>query len=447
MAQLLIVNGSLVNEGRIQQADILINQGWIEAIGKDLSARPAKRVIDAAGCFVLPGMIDDQVHFREPGLTHKGTIASESRAAIAGGITSFMEMPNCKPATTHRQAILAKRQLAAQTSYANYAFYLGATNDNLEEIKSLDPALVCGVKVFMGASTGNMLVDKPEVLEAIFQSSPVLIATHCEDTPMIMQNEQKYRAEYGDVMPFRYHADIRSREACYKSSSLAVNLAKRFGAKLHVLHLTTKEELGLFEAGPVTDKKITAEACVHHLHFSLEDYETLGAKIKCNPSIKESRDRDALLEAVRSDVIDIIATDHAPHTREEKSGNYWQAPAGLPLVQHALLSLLEHYHQGMFTLEKIVEKTSHNVAIRYGVQERGFIREGYRADLVVVDCNQLTSVTDQDVLYQCQWSPFSGISFRSRILYTLLNGSVVCENGKVAPQAQSQAEALKFLRS
>jgi len=435
---LLITNAKVINEGQIQALDVYIDNGRIESIGADLSSTPADRVIDAQGLYLMPGMIDDQVHFREPGLTHKGNIASESRAAIAGGITSYMEMPNTNPITDSAEAVEEKYQRAATKSLANFAFYLGATNTNLEAIKSLDPNLASGVKVFMGASTGNMLVNDPKVLEGIFEHCPILIATHCEDTPMIEANAQKFRERYGDDIPIECHPEIRSREACLKSSSLAVSLAKTHGANLHVLHLTTADELKLFQAGDVRHKKITAEVCVHHLFFSSDDYARLGAQIKCNPAIKLPSDRAALQQAVLDDVIDIIATDHAPHTWEEKQGTYFKSPAGLPLVQHALLSLLEHHYNGSFSLEKIVQKTSHAVAQRYQVKDRGFIREGYWADLVLVDLHKPTTVSKDNILYHCGWSPFQGTTFHSSIVSTIVNGHVVFDQGALqdAPLGQ-----------
>ncbi|MBY4676271.1 dihydroorotase [Marinobacterium arenosum] len=432
MADLLITNALVVNEDQQQELDILIRDGRIEKIGSDLQGESAKQVIDARGKVLLPGMIDDQVHFREPGVTYKADITTESRAAVAGGITSFMEMPNVKPPTLTLAALEEKFDLAAAKSAANYSFYLGASNDNLEVIKQLDPDQACGVKVFMGASTGNMLVDNIQTLEGIFREAPGIVVTHCEDTPMIAEIEARYRAQYGDNIPVKYHPEIRSREACYKSSSLAVDLAKKFGTQLHVLHLTTAEELALFQAGPVKDKQITLEACVHHLFFSEEDYLTKGSQIKCNPSIKSASDRAALLQAVNDDVIDIIATDHAPHTWEEKQEeSYFKAPAGLPLVQHALLSLLDHHANGTLSLEKIVRKTSHNVTDRYKLIDRGYIREGYWADLVLVDLNTPYTVTRDNVLYKCGWSPFESHTFKASIDTTIVNGQVVYQDGKL----------------
>lgn len=445
MASLFIANGKLVNEGRIIEADILIEKGRIARVGNQLSVPANVQVLDAKGKVVMPGMIDDQVHFREPGLTHKGEIATESAAAIAGGITSYMEMPNVNPVTTNADALRDKIQRAAQKSRANFAFYLGGSNDNLEDIKTLDPQLACGVKVFMGASTGNMLVDNPAVLEGIFSHSPVIVVTHCEDTPTITANEEKYRAQYGEDIPMALHPLIRSEEACYKSSSLAVSLAKKFNTRLHVLHITTAKELSLFTPGDMANKRITAEACVHHLFFSDADYAEKGTLIKCNPAVKTAADRAALIAAVNEGRIDVIATDHAPHTWEEKQRSYFKAPSGLPLVQHALLSFFEYYHQSLFSLETIVEKTSHAPARLFEVKERGFIREGYWADLVVVDLQAKTEVDKQPVLSKCGWSPFAGYTFGSTISATVLNGEIVYRDGQVLPGSLGQR--LQFNRN
>jgi dihydroorotase len=438
MTSLLITNAHVVNEGQIQQLDVFVRDGRIEKIGADLSALPAERVIDATGKHLLPGMIDDQVHFREPGLTHKGEIATESAAAVAGGITSYFEMPNVNPLTINRAALEDKYDRATQKSLANFSFYMGASNDNLDEIKNLDPKAACGIKVFMGASTGNMLVDKKEILEGIFAHAPTIVVTHCEDTPMITANEAKYREQYGEDVPMSCHPLIRSEEACYKSSSLAVSLAKQFGTRLHILHLTTEKELSLLQAGNLADKQITAEACVHHLFFSEEDYETKGALIKCNPAVKKLSDRNALLNAVNSDLIDVVATDHAPHTWEEKQNTYFKAPSGLPLVQHALISMLEHYHAGRFSMEKVVQKTSHNVADLFQISERGYIREGYWADLVLVDLNAPTVVDEQTLYSKCGWSPFAGYIFKSSIVATLVNGVMAYEDGTVNPDVRGK---------
>lgn len=433
MQKLLIVNAKIVNEGRIEEKDVRIAEGRIAEIGMGLQATNGEEVIDAAGKYLMPGMIDDQVHFREPGLTHKGDINSESSAAVAGGITSFMEMPNVNPLTINHQALEDKYIRAAQVSRANFAFYLGASNDNLDQIKSLDPKTACGIKVFMGASTGNMLVDDPKVLDGIFSEAPTLVVTHCEDTPMIAKNEQAYKEKYGEDLPFKYHPLIRSAEACYKSSSMAIDLAKKHGTNLHVLHLTTEKEMELFIAGDMKDKKITAEVCIHHLFFNDQDYDRLGSQIKCNPAIKRPEDQQALIQAVLDDRIDVIATDHAPHTWEEKQRSYFGAPAGLPLVQYALLSVLEFYHRGTFPLELIVRKTSHAVADRFQVKDRGYIREGYWADLVLVDLQDHTTVTRDQILSKCGWSPFEGYMFKSRIDTTIVNGQIAYRQGKLEP--------------
>ncbi len=432
MKSLLITQAKIVNEGRIFEADVFIQDGVIAQIAPQLSVA-ADVTIDAAGQHLLPGFIDDQVHFRDPGFPAKGSIATESKAAIAGGTTTFMDMPNVKPTTTTLENLEAKYELAAKTAWANHSFYLGATNDNIEEVKALDPNATCGVKIFMGASTGNMLVDREQALTDIFTHSPTLITTHCEDTPMIKEQEALYREKYGDAIPMQYHPDIRCREACYKSSSFAVDLAKKTGADLHILHLTTAEEMALFAPGPVEGKKITAEACVHHLWFTADDYAEKGGLIKCNPAIKQQSDRDAIRQAVKEGRIDIIATDHAPHTWEEKqSDSYFSAPAGLPQVQQSLTALLDMVHDGVFDLETVVQKTSHNVAIRYQIEKRGFIREGYAADLVLVDMNRPHTDTRENNLYQCGWSPWEGHTFKSSVMSTIVNGELKYHQGKFA---------------
>jgi dihydroorotase len=429
-----ITHAILVNEGTQTEGELLIRNGRIEAIGQTVPHHENEEVIDLNGGYLLPGMIDDQVHFREPGLTHKGSIASESRAAVAGGITSYMEMPNVKPSTTTLEALEAKFERAKHRSSANYSFYFGATNDNSHIIEQLDPKAACGIKIFMGSSTGNMLVDQPQVLETIFKQSPIIIVTHCEDTPMISENEKRWKERYGENVPISEHAAIRSEEACWKSSSFAVELAKRHNTSLHVLHLTTAKELALFSAGDLKNKRITAEVCVHHLSFSKPDYDTLGTWIKCNPSIKQESDRLALLNAVKHDVIDIIATDHAPHTLEEKQSSYFQAPSGLPLVQHALQATLEFVHEGLFSIEHIVKKTAHAPAERFQVKERGFLREGYWADLVWVDMNTPHHVERSNLLYHCGWSPFQGRSFKSTIRSTWVNGFQAWRDGYISNQ-------------
>lgn len=434
----LLCNATLVNEGRQKEADVAIVNGRINRIGPGPKPAGAQE-LDLAGAWLLPGMIDDQVHFREPGLTHKGSIATDSRAAVAGGITSYMEMPNCDPQTIDMVRLQEKHDRAAGGSRANYAFYLGATNDNLEDVKSVDPAKACGVKVFMGASTGNMLVDDERTLDGIFAACPLLIATHCEDTPTIIANEAKAREDFGEDVPMHEHPYIRSAEACLKSSSLAVSLAKKHNSRLHVLHLTTARELALFESGPIARKRITAEACVHHLFFNDSWYGTLGADIKCNPAIKSRADQLALKEALAVDRIDVIATDHAPHTKAEKAGGYFDTPAGLPLVQHALLSLVEHVKAGEFTIEQIAQKTAHAPATLFDVAERGFLREGYWADLVVIDPNATTVVDDEPVYAKCGWTPFRGITFRSRISHTFVNGALAFDQGRFDEDVRGRA--------
>ena len=427
MTRQRIVNARIVNEGAVIEGDLLIENGRIAAVG----AAPGggAEVFDAKGGWLLPGMIDDQAHFREPGFTHKGTIATESAAAVAGGITSYMEMPNCDPLTVDQAALNDKHRRAARRSAANYAFYLGATNDNLEAIESVDPATACGIKVFMGASTGNMLVDDPVALEGIFAATPLVIATHCEDTPTILANEARARERYGDDIPFEEHPNIRSAEACYKSSSLAVDLARRHGSNLHVLHLTTERELDLFARGDLAGKRITAEVCAHHLYFDATWYAEKGADIKCNPSVKQPSDRKALLAAVNDGRIDIIATDHAPHTREEKARPYLEAPAGLPLAQHALTCLCEHIPTGDLTIETIAAKTAHAPARRFGVRERGFIREGYHADLVLIEERPVAG--DANLFSKCGWSPFAGIEFSHRVRATWVNGHLRYDDGRL----------------
>ncbi len=422
-----IVNARIVNEGTITQGDLVVVDDRIVGINKPAPADAT--VVDAKGAFLIPGMIDGQVHFREPGLEYKADIGTESRAAIAGGITSYMEMPNCNPLTINQTELLNKRERAAQKSWANYAFYLGATNDNLEDVKSIDASLTCGIKIFMGASTGNMLVDDRATLEGIFASTSLLVATHCEDTPTILLAQQAAHEKYGDDIPLWEHANIRSAEACYKSSSLAVGLAKKHGTKLHVLHLTTAKEMELFTTGPIEGKQITAEACVHHLFFSADDYADRGAFIMCNPAVKFPSDREQLLKAINEDRIDVIATDHAPHTLEEKSNKYAKIPAGLPLVQHALVSLFDRVTDGTFDVTKIVHKTAHAPAILYQVAQRGYIREGYFADLTLVAENDNSE--QLEVLSKCGWSPFAGHTFTHKISHTWVNGVLRYDNGSL----------------
>jgi dihydroorotase len=428
---ILIVQATIVNEGQQWVGDVLVKNGRIVEVAEHIVTE-ADHVIDAKGLMLLPGMIDDQVHFRDPGLTAKGDIATESKAALAGGTTTFMDMPNVKPTTTTIDNLEAKYQIGAEKAWSNYSFYFGATNDNLDELKRVNPRNVCGVKIFMGASTGNMLVDREQALRDIFTHSPTLITTHCEDTPMINAQEEIYRAKYGDDVPAFEHPNIRCREACYKSSSFAVQLAQETGADLHILHLTTAEEMELFEPGPVEGKKITAEACVHHLWFTEDDYAAKGHYIKCNPAIKKQSDRDAIRQAVREGRIDIIATDHAPHSEVEKNNPYFSAPAGLPQVQQSIPALLDMVHDGVFDIETIVQKTAHNVAIRYQIEERGYIREGYWADLILVDMNKPHTDDKAHNLYKCQWSPWEGHTFKSSVISTIVSGELKYHQGQFA---------------
>ncbi len=430
-SEILIKEAVMVNDGSVSEGDLLISDGRIERVDSGIPARGNVRIIEAAGQTLIPGMIDDQVHFREPGATHKADLHSESMAAVAGGITSFMDMPNTNPLTVTLEALEQKFALAAERCVANYSFYLGATNDNIDQIRALKPDQACGIKVFMGASTGNMLVNRREALEAIFADAPVLVATHCEDTPTIEKNEAEFRERYGEDVPMRYHPAIRSEEACFLSSSLAVELARRHGTRLHVLHLTTARELELFEAGPLDHKRITVEACVHHLFFDEADYELKGSFIKCNPAIKRHSDREALRRALKDDRIDVIGTDHAPHTLDEKLNSYFKAPAGLPLVQWALPMALELCHDGQLSLEQLVEKTSHGPARLFQVAERGYLREGYWADLVLLDLDSPYRVERDAVLYKCGWSPLEGVRLRSRVTTTLVNGRVAYRDGRV----------------
>ncbi len=446
----LIVNARLVNEGREQEGDLRIEHGRIAAIGQGLQARAGEEVVDARGRWLLPGMIDDQVHFREPGLTHKGDIATESAAAVAGGLTSFMDMPNTNPPTLDAAALEAKYAAAKGRAWGNHGFYLGASNDNLEAVRSLDPKSAPGIKVFMGASTGNMLVDDPQTLDGIFREAPTPIITHCEDTPTIDRTLAEFKAKYGaEGLTPAMHPDIRSREACIKSTRLALELARRHGTRLHVLHISTADELALFEGGPLVDadgkvrKKITAETCIHFLRFDRADYERLGNFIKCNPAIKDASDRTALVQALVDDVIDVLATDHAPHTLEEKQKPYLQAPSGLPLVQYALLAAIELVHEGKLDITRVAQKASHAPAQLFDVAGRGFLREGYWADLVLVDDQPLT-VRREDVLSKCGWSPFEGTTFRSRIASTWVNGQQVW-NGRELVGAPA-GQRLEFSR-
>ena len=439
MGSVLIKNAKIVNEGRVVEGDVLIDGEMIVEIAENISAKPSYKIVDAEGNYLIPGAIDDQVHFREPGLTHKGDIESESRAAVAGGITSFIEQPNTVPNAVTQDALADKYEIAAQKSFANYGFMFGATNDNLEEVLKTDPKTVPGIKIFLGSSTGNMLVDNEAVLEKIFSSTPMLIAVHCEDEATIKANLESFKQQYGDDIPVECHPKIRSAEACYISSSKAIALAKKTGARLHVFHLSTAREMELFTNKiPLEDKKITAEACVHHLWFSDKDYKTKGNFIKWNPAVKTDEDRTALWEALLDDRIDVIATDHAPHTLEEKSQSYLNAPSGGPLVQHAVVAMFEAYHQGKISIEKIVEKMAHNPAKIFKIAKRGFIKPGYYADLVIINTGLPWNVKKENILYKCGWSPFEGYSFKSRITHTFVNGELIYQNGKVKDARKGQ---------
>ncbi len=432
MGKLLITNARLINEGEIRDSDVLVKGERIEKIDSKITADDDVQVLDANGKYLIPGMIDEQVHFREPGMTNKGDLASESAAAVAGGITSFMDMPNVNPQTTTRAALADKYKLAERRCSANYAFYLGATNRNIDEIRGLKVNEACGIKAFMGASTGDLLVDDPEALELLFQDAPVLVVTHCEHSPTIWDNEAQAKAKYGERVPMSEHPSIRSANACLVSSSLAVTLARRHDARLHVLHLTTAIELRLFSKAPRKDKRITAEVCVHHLWFDESRYEDLGGRIKCNPAIKTAEDRAALVEALNEGRIDIVATDHAPHLAGEKQRTYFKVPAGLPLVQHALLTLFDLAKDKQITPELLVDRTSHAVADIFGVIDRGYVREGYFADLVLVDGKTPYTVDSSNLLSKCHWSPFEGVTFSSSIDTTIVNGHIIYQNGELS---------------
>lgn len=433
MNRTLIKNARIVNEGTIFEGDLYIEDKIIKEIAESISPKsPDVRIIDAEGSFLIPGAIDDQVHFREPGLTHKGNIETESRAAVAGGVTSYIEQPNTVPNAVTQELLEQKYQRAAEVSYANYSFMMGGTNDNLDELLKTNPRNVAGIKLFLGSSTGNMLVDDEQVLEKIFSSTSMLIAAHCEDEGTIRQNLERFKAEYGDDIPVKYHPEIRSTEACYISSSRAIELAKKTGARLHVFHLSTAKETELFTNKiPLEDKRITAEVCVHHLWFTDADYATKGSLIKWNPAVKSQADRDALWKALLDDRIDVIATDHAPHTLEEKKKPYTSSPSGGPLVQHSVVAMFEAYHQKKISVEKIVEKMCHNPAKLFRIEKRGFIREGYYADLVIINPGLPWNVKKENILYKCGWSPFEGINFKSRITHTFVNGQLVYNNFKV----------------
>jgi len=433
MGKFLIKNAKIVNEGVIFEGDVLIENDFIKEIAESISLKSSDcTVIDAEGNYLIPGVIDDQVHFREPGLTHKGNIESESRAAVAGGITSFIEQPNTVPNAVTQELLEDKYVIASKTSYANYSFMMGGTNDNLEEVLKTNPRNVAGIKLFLGSSTGNMLVDNQEVLEKIFSSTKMLIAVHCEDEATIKANLEKYKQEFGDDIPMNKHHLIRSVEACYISSSKAIELAKKTGARLHVFHLSTAKEMELFTNKiPLEEKQITAEVCVHHLWFTDKDYDTKGAFIKWNPAVKTEADKNALWEALLNDKIDVIATDHAPHTLEEKKNSYVNCPSGGPLVQHALVAMFEAHLNGKISVEKLVEKMCHNPAKIFKIEKRGFLKEGYFADLVIVNTHQPWNVNKDNILYKCGWSPFEGTNYKSRVMHTFVNGNLVYTNGKV----------------
>ncbi|CAM4235056.1 dihydroorotase [Zobellia nedashkovskayae] len=444
MGKVLIKNAKIVNENSTFESDVLLQDDLIVKIAVNISDDTAK-VIDIKGKYLLPGVIDDQVHFREPGLTHKGDIASESRAAVAGGITTFMEQPNTIPQTTTIEKLEEKFEMGAKSSFANYSFLFGGTNDNLEELKRLDRNGCSGVKLFLGSSTGNMLVDDEVVIEEIFRNTEMVISTHCEDEGTIKRNLAEYKEKYGDDIPIKYHPKIRSEKACYLSSSKAIELAKKTGARLHVFHLSTGKETELFRNDiPLEQKKITAEVCVHHLWFSEADYDTKGTLIKWNPAVKTAADRDQLWKALLDDRLDVIATDHAPHLFSEKENVYTKAPSGGPLVQHALTALLDKVHENVISLEKVVQKMCHNPAILFQIEKRGYIREGYYADLVVVDMNAPYEVTKANIAYKCKWSPFEGTTFKSSVTHTFVNGHLAYENGNFS--TEKNAKRLTFNR-
>lgn len=441
MAKVLIKSGLIINRGASKVQDLLIVNDRIEKIDNSIDV-DADKVIDASGQWVIPGIIDDQVHFREPGLTHKANIHSESRAALAGGVTSFMEMPNTKPPATTQEELAKKYEVAAQSAITNYSFFMGASNENIEEVLKTDRSKVCGVKVFMGSSTGNMLVDDEATLDAIFSKVDMLIATHCEDEATIRKNLERYIHEKN--LNASYHPVIRDREGCLISSTMAMNLAKKHGTRLHILHISTAEEAAMFEAGPVSDKKITSEACVHHLSFTDEEYTELGNKIKCNPAIKSMVDRDAIWDAVLNDRIDVIATDHAPHTKEEKAQKYLDAPSGLPLVQHSLVLMLDHYHQGRISKEKLVDKMCHSVAVLFDMADRGFLDEGKKADIVICDPDIAHTVSSDSIRYKCGWSPLEGREYKGKATHTFVNGILKYEHDKIIDE--SPGERLLFDR-
>lgn len=444
----LIKDAIIINEGIEVKGSVLVEGEYItEVFTRNIpeSVMENSEVTDAEGLYLIPGVIDDQVHFREPGLTHKADINSESRAAVAGGVTSFMEMPNTSPQTITQKLLEEKFKIGAEKSLANYSFYIGATNDNIEELLNTDPQNVCGIKIFMGASTGNMLVDNPNTLDEIFKKSKLLIATHCEDEPTIKNNLQKFLSQYGEEIPVKFHPYIRSEDACLKSSSLAVSLAKKYNSRLHVLHISTAAELALFDHTiPLKDKRITAEVCVHHLWFSEDNYERLGNRIKWNPAIKTSRDRDLLFDGLLNNKLDVIATDHAPHTLEEKANSYTKAPSGGPLIQHSLLAMMEFNRQGKISLGNIVNKMCHAPAVAYNIEKRGFIKKGYYADLVLISPSKEWKIAPENILYKCGWSPLEGVTMHSEVVSTYVNGRRVYHKGTFADQYKGNA--LKFIR-
>lgn len=430
MQTILIKQASIINRGKITPADILIQNGRIEKVAPSISHPGAKEIV-AEGLYAMPGIIDDQVHFREPGLTHKANIYTEAKAAVAGGVTTFMEMPNTKPPAVTQQKLEEKYEIGKNTSLANYSFFMGASNDNLDEVLATNPEEVCGVKVFMGSSTGNMLVDNPVTLEDLFRECPMLIATHCEDENTVRKNEAIFKEKYGENMPIRFHPDIRNVEACYLSSSMAVDLAKKHNTRLHILHISTEEELALFSnAIPLQEKRITAEVCVHHLYFDAAQYDSLGTQIKCNPAIKEARHRKSLFPALLNDTLDIIATDHAPHTWEEKQNNYFSAPSGLPLVQHSLNIMLDFHQRGMISLEKMVEKMCHAPAECFRIADRGYLEEGQYADICLFDLDESWTVQKDNLLYKCGWSPLEGKTFKGKVKHTFVSGHHVYIDGQ-----------------
>lgn len=439
MSTTLIKNGTIINEGKAYKGALLIKDAIIEKIILTEDYPTADVVVDAQGKYLIPGVIDDQVHFREPGLTQKGDIASESKAAVAGGVTSYMEMPNTNPQATTLEELEKKYAIAEQASYANYSFYMGATNTNLGEVLKVDAKKVCGVKIFMGSSTGNMLVDNDAALNNLFREVKILIATHCEDETIIRENMAIFKNRYGEKFPFRYHPEIRSAEACYQSSSRAVELAEKHNSRLHVLHISTEKELSLFDSStPLKSKNITSEVCVHHLWFEDSDYDKLGWRIKWNPAVKSKNDRDALREALRNNVLDVVATDHAPHTLDEKQQGYFNSPSGGPLIQHSLIAMLEMVDQGVFTKELVVEKMCHAPATLFRIEKRGYIREGYFADVVLIAPNAPEIIKDSEVLYKCKWSPFSGTTMQNKVTHTWVNGQLVFENGTIHEGVKGQ---------